>query len=78
MAKARFTTTRSISYDDDFDLEPCLALLRGDPVDDHEELESNPRVATASVVEDEDYDDVDEEYDDIDDDDDVDEYQDDE
>ena len=49
-----------------------------DPVDEHEELESNPRVATASVVEDEDYDDVDEEYDDIDDDDDVDEYQDDE
>jgi len=50
MAKARFTTTRSISYDDDFDLEPCLALLRGDPVEtEDDEMESNPRVATASV-----------------------------
>ena len=67
MAKARFTTTRSISYDDDFDLEPCLALLRGDPVEveEDDELESNPRVATASVIdEDDEYGDIDDEYDD--------------
>lgn len=59
MAKARFTTTRSISYDDDFDLEPCLALLRGDAIEEDEELESNPRVATASVVDDDDADEYD-------------------
>lgn len=62
MAKARFTTTRSISYDDDFDLEPCLALLRGDAIEEEEELEANPRLATASVIDDDDYDDE-EEYD---------------
>jgi len=80
MAKARFTTTRSISYDDEFDLEPCLALLRGDRIDEHEEMESNPRVVTASVVDADDADDVeyDVEYHDPDDeyDDPVDEYDD--